>query len=65
MFLIALQQDSIQNQINEKIKNAPDGQYEIGIFIGYLLPFVVLVILSYLLYSYMKNRADKDPEMFD
>ncbi|GIJ94641.1 hypothetical protein [Capnocytophaga stomatis] len=65
MFLVALQQDSIQNRINEKINNAPDAQYEIGIFIGYLLPFVVLVILSYLLYSYMKNRADKDPEMFD
>jgi len=42
--------------IDEKIKNAPDGNYEIGIFIGYMLPFVVLVTFAYLLYRYNKNK---------
>ncbi|MDO4228490.1 MAG: hypothetical protein Q4C98_01630 [Capnocytophaga sp.] len=63
--ILLLQNVDLQEQINEKIKNAPDNQYQIGIFIGYLLPFVVLALLAYLLYSYMKHRADKNEEMFD
>lgn len=42
--------------IDEKIKNAPDDDYSIGIFIGSMLPFVILVIIAYLLYRYNKNR---------
>ncbi len=42
--------------IEEKIKNAPDKSYEIGVFIGSLLPYVALIILAYLLYRYSKNR---------
>jgi hypothetical protein len=42
--------------IEEKIKNAPDQGYEIGVFIGSMIPFVVLVALAYLMYRYNKKR---------
>jgi hypothetical protein len=42
--------------IDKKLKEAPDDSYAIGVFIGKLLPFVVLVILAYLIYRYNKNR---------
>ncbi|MDN3491459.1 hypothetical protein [Winogradskyella bathintestinalis] len=42
--------------IDEKIKNAPDSSYGIGVFIGTLLPFVVLVIIAFTIYRYNKNR---------
>ncbi|WP_299776443.1 hypothetical protein [uncultured Formosa sp.] len=45
--------------IEDKIKNAPDSSYEIGIFIGSMAPFVVLVILAYALFYYnKKNNTD-------
>jgi len=46
--------------INKKIKEAPDSSYEIGVFIGSLLPFVTLVIIAYAIYRYNKNRANND-----
>lgn len=46
--------------INEKIKEAPDNSYEIGVFIGSMLPFVVLVIIAYMIYRYNKNRINKE-----
>ena len=46
--------------IEEKIKNAPDSGYEIGVFIGAMIPFVALVVLAYLLFRYNKNRIDKE-----
>lgn len=46
--------------IKEKIKDAPDNSYEIGVFIGSMLPFVTLVIIAYLLFRYNKNRKNKD-----
>lgn len=49
-----------QVDIEEKIKNAPDNSYEIGVFIGSMLPFVVLVLLAYLLYRYNKKRINKE-----
>lgn len=52
-FLIALIQNA---KIDEKLKNAPDDDYSIGIFIGTLLPFVVLVIIAFVIYRYNKNR---------
>jgi hypothetical protein len=52
LFLAFIQQVNIE----EKIKNAPDKGYEIGIFIGSMLPFVILVALAYLIYRYSKNR---------
>jgi len=54
-FLIFLQQVDIE----EKIKNAPDKGYEIGVFIGSMLPFVILVVLAYILYKYNKKQRDK------
>lgn len=45
-----------QVDIEEKIKNAPDKGYEIGVFIGAMIPFVVLVTLAYLMYRYNKNK---------
>ena len=47
-----------QVDIEEKIKNAPDKGYEIGVFIGSMLPFVILVGLAYLIYRYNKNQRD-------
>ena len=48
--------------IEEKVKNAPDSNYEVGLFIGTYLPFVVLIGLAYLLYYTAKKRkiSDKD-----
>ncbi len=50
----------LQVDIEEKIKNAPDKSYEIGVFIGSMLPFVLLVVLAYLLYRYHKKRIDNE-----
>ncbi len=50
----------IQVDIKEKIENAPDGSYEIGVFIGTYLPFALLVVLAYIIYYRMKNRKDLD-----
>lgn len=42
--------------IEEKIKNAPDQGYEIGVVIGTYLPFVILIGLAYLTYHFAKKR---------
>jgi len=57
MLLITLIQDI---NIEDKLKSAPDSNYEIGVFIGSMLPFVVLVTLAYMIYRYNKNRINKD-----
>ncbi|MBF8149164.1 hypothetical protein ITJ86_04610 [Winogradskyella sp. F6397] len=44
--------------IDEKIKNAPDSSYGIGVVIGTLLPFVVLVGIAYAIYKYNKNKMN-------
>lgn len=49
-----------QVNIEEKINNAPDKGYEIGVFIGSMLPFVVLVLIAYAIYRYNKKRIDKE-----
>lgn len=48
-----------QPNIEEKIKNAPDSSYEIGVFIGSFLPFLGLVIIAYLFYRYHKKQQNK------
>ncbi len=51
----------LQVDINEKIKNAPEGSgYQIGIFVGSMLPFVAIVIIAYLVYKYNKNKIKKE-----
>lgn len=49
--------------IEQKIQNAPDSSYQIGVFIGSMLPFVILVLLAYLLYNYNKKK-NKDLWIF-
>jgi cytosine/uracil/thiamine/allantoin permease len=51
-----------QVDIEEKIKNAPDKSYEIGVFIGTMLPFIILVALAYLIYRYKKKQKSKYDE---
>ncbi|MBQ0788056.1 MAG: hypothetical protein KBT69_11180 [Oceanihabitans sp.] len=53
-FLTVLQ----EVDINEKINSAPDANYGIGVFIGSMLPFVVLVALAYFIYRYNKNKKE-------
>lgn len=49
-----------QVNIDEKLKNAPDNSYAIGIWIGNILPFVLLVGLAYWMYIRAKKRnSDK------
>jgi hypothetical protein len=44
--------------IEEKIKNAPNDGYEIGVLIGSYLPFVLLVLLAYWTYHRARNRKE-------
>lgn len=53
MKLIALVQEV---NIEEKLKNATDGSYQIGVLIGSFIPFVVLVGLAYWMYASAKKR---------
>ncbi len=55
-FIAILQQVNIE----EKLKNAPDKSYEIGIVIGTYLPFAVLALIAYFVYYKAKNRKDLD-----
>lgn len=55
--LITILQDV---DINEKLKEAPDSSYGIGVFIGTLLPFVILVIIAFAIYRYNKNRYKEE-----
>lgn len=59
MILATILQDI---NIEEKIKNAPDSNYEIGVFIGSMIPFVVLALIAYAIYYYNKKRLNKDEE---
>ena len=57
MFLISLIQ---QVNIDEKIKNAPDNGYLIGVWIGNVLPFAVLVGLAWWMYIRAKKRQNDE-----
>ncbi|QXP80517.1 MULTISPECIES: hypothetical protein [Winogradskyella] len=46
--------------IDEKLKEAPDDYYSIGILIGNLVPFLVLVAIAYIIYRYNKNRYKEE-----
>ena len=50
----------LQADIEEKMRNAPDKGYEIGVVIGTYLPFVVLVVIAYFMFNRFKNRKDLD-----
>jgi uncharacterized BrkB/YihY/UPF0761 family membrane protein len=60
IFLLVFLQSNA-SQIEEKIKNAPDSSYEIGVVIGTYLPFVFLAGLAWLFYYFVK-RKNKDKQ---
>jgi len=45
--------------IEEKLKNATDSGYQIGVVIGSFIPFVILILLAYWMYTSAKKR-DKE-----
>jgi hypothetical protein len=49
-----------QVNIDDKIKNAPDNGYLVGVWIGYVLPFVILAGIAYWMYYHAKNRKDNE-----
>ena len=53
---LGLQQSA--KQIKEKIGNAPDDGYEIGVVIGTYIPFVFFVIIVYIIYFKARKRKD-------
>ncbi len=46
----------MQPSVEEKLKAAPDGDYQIGVLIGSFIPFIVLVCLAYFLYYSAKKK---------
>ncbi len=52
---ILLQDASV---IDDKIENAPDNAYQIGVFIGSYLPLLILVVIAYLIYRYNKRNKE-------
>jgi hypothetical protein len=45
--------------IEDKLKNAPDDSYQIGLIIGSFVPFVILVGIAYWMYYAAKKRENK------
>ncbi|SMP27307.1 hypothetical protein [Flavobacterium hercynium] len=45
-----------QVDVAEKIKNAPDESYQIGVVIGSFIPFVILIGIAYWMYNRAKKR---------
>ena len=45
-----------QINIEDKLKSAPDENYQIGVLIGSFVPFIVLVGLAYFLYFRAKKK---------
>ena len=50
----------LQVDIEEKMQNAPDKGYEIGVVIGTYLPFAILVVIAYIMFNRFKNKGDID-----
>lgn len=46
-----------QIDIQNKLKSAPDDQYQIGILIGSFVPMIVFAGIAYYLYFRAKNRT--------
>lgn len=56
--MIFLNLPLLQLNVAEKLKDAPDGSYQIGVIIGSFLPFVLLVGVAYWMY-YRAKKADR------
>ena len=50
--ILFLQQVSVE----QKLKNAPDSQYQIGVLLGSFIPFIVLAVIAYTLYYRAKKK---------
>ena len=46
--------------LKEKLENAPDGSYQIGLIIGSFVPFVALVAIAYWMYYTAKKRKNNN-----
>lgn len=46
-----------QPSIEEKLKNAPDEDYQMGIIIGSFIPFVLLIGIAYWMYYDAKKKG--------
>lgn len=57
-FISLLQKVNIEEKMNE----APDKNYEIGVIIGTYLPFIVLIGIAYGTYFYFKRNEKNKPE---
>jgi len=57
LFLINFLQ---QVDVEKKLKDAPNNQYTIGVFIGEMLPFVILIALAYFFFYLAKKKRKKD-----
>lgn len=44
--------------VAEKIKNAPDSSYQIGVIIESFIPFIVLIGIAYWMYNRAKKRDE-------
>ncbi|MBS7256486.1 hypothetical protein [Flavobacterium branchiicola] len=44
--------------VAEKLKNAPDSGYQLGVVIGSFIPFVILVGIAYWMYNRAKKRDE-------
>jgi len=42
--------------IEEKIKNAPNAEYTVGVLIGSFLPLILLGLVAWGLYAYFKKK---------
>ena len=49
----------LQVNVAEKIKSAPDSNYQTGVLIGSFLPFVLLVGIAYWMYYRAKKENEK------
>jgi len=49
----------LQVNVADKLKDAPDSSYQIGVIIGSFLPFVLLAGVAYWMY-YRAKKADKE-----
>lgn len=58
LFHIILIAQQSTEQIKEKMENAPNENYEIGVVIGTYLPFVLFIVFAYVVYYLAKNRKD-------
>ncbi|EAZ96599.1 hypothetical protein FBBAL38_04230 [Flavobacteria bacterium BAL38] len=45
-----------QVNVEQKLKEAPDNEYQIGVLIGSFVPFIVLIGIAYALYYRAKKK---------